>query len=155
WETIGWPTTAGVWLYHDHSICDMENVRAGAIGIIVIHNADDPGDVISPPLPGDSPIGSPVTLRCRPSPSDLPVLPHDLLQLGHGILSPHHSHPVPGSPAPAAPAPVPAHDDDDGEDDDHDDGPAVARSVRRGDLVLELNDDFTLVNRFCLPVYRD
>jgi hypothetical protein len=27
WQTFGWPTTAGVWLYHDHSICEMENVR--------------------------------------------------------------------------------------------------------------------------------
>jgi len=41
WNTIGWPTTAGVWLYHDHSICDMENVELGAIGIIVIHNPAD------------------------------------------------------------------------------------------------------------------
>jgi plastocyanin/FtsP/CotA-like multicopper oxidase with cupredoxin domain len=41
-ETIEpWPTTAGVWLYHDHSICDMDNVNLGAIGIIVIHNPDD------------------------------------------------------------------------------------------------------------------
>jgi len=36
WQTFGWPTTAGVWLYHDHSICDMENVQQGAIGIGVI-----------------------------------------------------------------------------------------------------------------------
>jgi plastocyanin len=36
-----WPTTAGVWLYHDHSICDMDNVNLGAIGIIVIHNPQD------------------------------------------------------------------------------------------------------------------
>jgi FtsP/CotA-like multicopper oxidase with cupredoxin domain/plastocyanin len=36
-----WPTTAGVWLYHDHSICDMESVSLGAIGLIVIHNPDD------------------------------------------------------------------------------------------------------------------
>jgi FtsP/CotA-like multicopper oxidase with cupredoxin domain len=40
-----WPTTAGVWLYHDHSICDMANVFLGAIGIIVIHNPDDPEEV--------------------------------------------------------------------------------------------------------------
>lgn len=26
WNTLGWPTTQGVWLYHDHSVCDMENV---------------------------------------------------------------------------------------------------------------------------------
>ena len=25
WETVGWPTTAGVWLYHDHSIMDMDD----------------------------------------------------------------------------------------------------------------------------------
>jgi plastocyanin len=67
-----WPTTAGVWLYHDHSICDMDNINLGAIGIIVIHNPDDPQDVdIRDPqdrtkldpafLPGGSSIGSPVT----------------------------------------------------------------------------------------------
>lgn len=41
WQTIGWPTTSGVWLYHDHSICDMDNVNQGAIGIVVIHNTTD------------------------------------------------------------------------------------------------------------------
>ncbi len=45
-DSVGpWPSTAGVWLYHDHSICDMENVSLGAIGIIVIHNPDDAQDV--------------------------------------------------------------------------------------------------------------
>lgn len=45
-ETIEpWPTTAGVWLYHDHSIYDMENVSLGAIGLIVIHNPNDAEDV--------------------------------------------------------------------------------------------------------------
>ncbi|MGH9674858.1 MAG: hypothetical protein ACRD44_16910, partial [Bryobacteraceae bacterium] len=42
WNTFGWPTTAGVWHYHDHSICDVANVLLGAIGIIVIHNPNDP-----------------------------------------------------------------------------------------------------------------
>ena len=43
WNTIGWPTTQGVWLYHDHSVCDTENVGLGAIGIVVIHPpAGDP-----------------------------------------------------------------------------------------------------------------
>src|SRR5205085_2539219 len=45
WNTFGWPTTAGVWLYHDHSICDMDNTELGALGLIVIHNAQDPNDV--------------------------------------------------------------------------------------------------------------
>jgi plastocyanin/FtsP/CotA-like multicopper oxidase with cupredoxin domain len=45
-DSVGpWPSTAGVWLYHDHSICDMENVLLGAIGIIVIHNPNDPQEV--------------------------------------------------------------------------------------------------------------
>ena len=60
WNTFGWPTTAGVWLYHDHSIHDMENVNHGAIGIVVIHNRNDTeNDVFNPDLPGGSNIGSP------------------------------------------------------------------------------------------------
>ncbi|MDQ6918529.1 MAG: multicopper oxidase domain-containing protein, partial [Candidatus Dormibacteraeota bacterium] len=64
WQTLGWPTTAGVWLYHDHSICDDRSVNLGAIGIIVVHNLekDDPGEVIvdNNDFPGGSPNGSPV-----------------------------------------------------------------------------------------------
>ncbi len=37
WKTFGWPATAGVWLYHDHSICADQNVNQGAIGALVIH----------------------------------------------------------------------------------------------------------------------
>jgi plastocyanin len=61
WETFGWPTTAGIWLYHDHSICDMENTQLGAIGIIVIHNIVDPDDVLEQNLPNNSWIDSPIT----------------------------------------------------------------------------------------------
>ena len=76
WNTIGWPTTAGVWLYHDHSVNDMDNVELGAIGMIVIHNAADQQDVdirlptatdptaYDPALmPGGSPAGSPIVRR--------------------------------------------------------------------------------------------
>src|SRR5205809_3150542 len=45
WNTVGWPTTAGVWLYHDHSICADDNIEHGAIGLIVIHNDADPQDL--------------------------------------------------------------------------------------------------------------
>lgn len=45
WRTFGWPSTAGVWLYHDHSVKDVDNVRSGAIGFLVIHNPDDVDDV--------------------------------------------------------------------------------------------------------------
>jgi len=71
WNTLGWPTTAGVWLYHDHSVCDMDNVEHGAIGIIVIHNPkdtqdvdirdpEDPAKYIPELLPGGSVNSSPV-----------------------------------------------------------------------------------------------
>jgi len=73
WETFSWPSTAGVWLYHDHSVNDMDNVERGAIGMIVVHNSNDRQDVdirdaTSPDptaldpkfLPGGSPNGSPV-----------------------------------------------------------------------------------------------
>jgi hypothetical protein len=61
WNTFGWPTTAGVWLYHDHSVHDMENTALGAIGIVVIHNPNNTeNDVFNPNLPGGSNIGSPI-----------------------------------------------------------------------------------------------
>jgi plastocyanin/FtsP/CotA-like multicopper oxidase with cupredoxin domain len=85
WQTIGWQTTAGVWLYHDHSICDMENVQLGAIGIVVIHNPNDPEDVVVGPndLPiANDPNSSPIRLQCFPFPFDVAVLPHQLIELG-------------------------------------------------------------------------
>jgi plastocyanin/FtsP/CotA-like multicopper oxidase with cupredoxin domain len=85
WQTIGWQTTAGVWLYHDHSICDMENVQLGAIGIVVIHNPNDPEDVIVGPndfpIAGD-PNSSPIRLQCFPFPFEVAVMPHQLIELG-------------------------------------------------------------------------
>jgi plastocyanin len=65
WDAHSWPSTAGVWLYHDHSPGDMNNVNLGAIGLLVIHNGDDPDDITVPDtdvaeLPGGSPNGSPI-----------------------------------------------------------------------------------------------
>jgi FtsP/CotA-like multicopper oxidase with cupredoxin domain len=96
WNTIGWPTTSGVWLYHDHSISDVENVSLGAIGIVVIHNPAEPGD-IDIRIPGDLnntpdpaflPAGilnaSPADIFCFPFILEnfpfkkIPVLPHQL-----------------------------------------------------------------------------
>jgi FtsP/CotA-like multicopper oxidase with cupredoxin domain/plastocyanin len=82
WNTFGWPTTAGVWLYHDHSIDDMTNVQLGAIGIVVIHNPDDAeNDVFNPDLPGGSNIGSPldqVVFRTPPTNARYLVLLHEV-----------------------------------------------------------------------------
>ena len=61
WNTFGWPTTAGIWLYHDHSFCDMDNIDLGAIGIVAIHNpADTDGEVINQDLPNNDPNGYPI-----------------------------------------------------------------------------------------------
>jgi plastocyanin len=61
WKTVGWPSTAGVWLYHDHSFCDMDNINLGAIGMVVIHNpADVDNEVLNQDLPDNNPNGSPV-----------------------------------------------------------------------------------------------
>ena len=72
WDTFGWPSTAGVWLYHDHSICDHDNVLLGAIGTLVIHNEADDNDVPVQDLPGGEHNGS-LTRFCR-FPVDLPQL---------------------------------------------------------------------------------
>ena len=95
-----WPTTSGVWLYHDHSICDEQNVQLGAIGIIVIHNPNDPQDVIveEADLPGGSPNGSPIVFRCFPFPFDVGVLPTQLEFLGRPAPAPHgHENELPRS----------------------------------------------------------
>ncbi len=97
WNTFGWPTTAGVWLYHDHSICDMENVSQGAIGIIVIHNSNDPTDILAQDLPGGSVIGSPLDTICFPFPFGVRVLPHDLERLAASAGA-AAGGPMPGMP---------------------------------------------------------
>ena len=53
WDTRGWATTAGVWLYHDHSVADHHNVLHGAIGMLVIHDPADARDVNVNPDDGD------------------------------------------------------------------------------------------------------
>ena len=57
WNTFNWPSTAGVWLYHDHSVCDHHNVLLGAIGFLVIHNEKDEDDVPKQDLPPGGPNG--------------------------------------------------------------------------------------------------
>jgi len=77
WQTFGWPTTAGVWLYHDHSVCDDTNVSLGAIGLIVVHNTNDPDDFTQQDLPGGAINGSPIETICFPIPRTH-FLPHAL-----------------------------------------------------------------------------
>lgn len=162
WNTIGWPTTAGVWLYHDHSICDTHNVNLGAIGIIVIHNpADiaqevdirDPNDptALDPAfLPGGSPNGNPRVLQFfpfSPLPTGFPfreirALPHDLGGLGAHDEIPH-GH---GRTAMAERVkPECEHDVT---------LPILERTIRRGDLLFQLDKELVVFEGFFLPVYR-
>jgi len=78
WNTFGWPTTAGVWHYHDHSVCDVENVALGAVGFLVVHNPDDPDDVVEQDLPQGRPNGQLTRLRSVPLDPPVPLLPHQL-----------------------------------------------------------------------------
>jgi plastocyanin/FtsP/CotA-like multicopper oxidase with cupredoxin domain len=170
WKTIGWPTTSGVWLYHDHSICDMENVELGAIGIIVIHNPNDteqevdirdpgnPANLDPDFLPGGSPNGSPVSLICFPFPlGDVAILPHDRAGLG-AIHKEAHAGRHLASPGTLAEFAQISHPRRPAEGKRHkDDSPADAeidRIVTRGDLFLELDDKLQHFRRLCLPVFR-
>ncbi|MGH8897270.1 MAG: multicopper oxidase domain-containing protein [Egibacteraceae bacterium] len=148
WDTAGWPTTAGVWLYHDHSVNDMENVELGAIGIIVIHNKNDNQDVdvrlptsddLTAPdpalMPDGSPDGSPIEHRMMPLPNPIPVRAADLSGLNRT-----------GAPEPMS---------------DPDDTPttlAVERAVElgpgAGGLIGELDPSLTEIRRFFVPRYR-
>jgi len=154
WNTHGWPTTAGVWLYHDHSICDMDNVNLGAIGIIVIHNpADTNNDFVIGPadLPNGSFTGSPVSITCFPFPTPFPIatLPHDLAGLGL-IRGPSAGMPgmdetggggkkLSGGTAAAATAVGP---------------PVLERLMERGGLLLEADAKLAMIARFCVRNYR-
>ncbi|MEO5510729.1 MAG: hypothetical protein ABIS27_08860, partial [Longimicrobiales bacterium] len=67
WQARG-PASAGVWIYHDHSICDESTAR-GAIGLIVVHNpADKLNEVEITParLPDGSWTGSPLIRKSIP-----------------------------------------------------------------------------------------
>ncbi len=169
WQTVGWPTTAGVWLYHDHSICDMENVEFGAIGIIVIHNPADTNqevdirDAADPTkfdpafLPGGSLNGSPVFLQCFPFPGldQVNVLPADRAGLGQIHALAHAGKHVmsAGTLAHLARVEHPVHEAKKGKDKQHAD-PEIDRIVTRGDLILELDDKLERFVRLCLPKFR-
>lgn len=162
WETFGWPTTAGVWQYHDHSICDMENIRLGAIGFVVIHNPADPDDVVGDPSivvqnqpvqerPGGSFNGSPVQRTWFPPPFKIPTLPADLDPFlaahpshGHGFherTEENHANVEPSS----GPNQSIEHNEDE---------PKEVVVIERGDLILELDPELRFIERFSLPFYR-
>jgi FtsP/CotA-like multicopper oxidase with cupredoxin domain len=175
WHTFRWPTTAGVWLYHDHSICDMDNVQLGALGIIVIHHPADPEDVVDPPLPGGSPNGSPLRTQCFPFPDLVAVLPHDLNRValaarGEGVPGGGHHGAAPAALAGAGAAAHHAeplahakecvhcevcdHCEACGHCDHDEDAPVAALLVNRGGVMVELDRDLKALRRFCLRTFR-
>jgi plastocyanin/FtsP/CotA-like multicopper oxidase with cupredoxin domain len=172
WNTFGWPTTAGVWLYHDHSICDTENVALGSIGIIVIHNpnntdeevdirAGDPNDPskLDPAfLPGGSPNGSPIQITCFPFPP-LPrefsfrVLPGDLV--GLGMMEETLSSTLMGDTGGSEMAEPGKRKRAKATEAEEEIGPPVlARTLQRGNLLLELDEKLARFVRFCFFTYR-
>jgi len=162
WNTFGWPTTAGVWLYHDHSICDMDNVEHGAIGIVVIHNPADTqqevdtraGDPQDPTrldpnfLPGGSPNGSPIVTFCFPLPFETHVLPFDL----EGLPS---IEPMPmGGEMHGMPGMSQGKKIKHAKNEADAASPEMARTIQRGNLLLELDEKLLLIRRFCISRYR-
>ena len=141
WNTLGWPTTAGVWLYHDHSICDTQNVGLGAIGIIVIHNPTDPEDVVTPDVP---PSGSLTHVRCFPLPFDVAILPHQLETLGAFTLH---------EPAHAMAKPKRGGGEKKDEEERREQPPHTDRLVQDGELLLEVDKNLQFFRRLCWHFY--
>jgi FtsP/CotA-like multicopper oxidase with cupredoxin domain/plastocyanin len=168
-----WPTTSGVWLYHDHSICDTQNVQQGAIGLVVIHNPDDPQDVIvaNADLPGGSPNGSPIVFRCFPFPFPVGVIPPQLgfiaaaagpgpqgpgpvmggmgmAEIGHAMSARRAAPPV----RKAMRKPELQHEKEKGVA--HEGGAGAVLALPSEKLAFELDRDLKLIKNICLPHYR-
>ncbi|MBN9560396.1 MAG: multicopper oxidase domain-containing protein [Alphaproteobacteria bacterium] len=183
WKTLGWPTTSGVWLYHDHSVCDMENIDLGAIGIVVIHDPNDANDVVmaATDLPGGSFTGSPLVRRCTPFPVRVPALPYDLIPDLHnfaptglgtlrGKAAPVATTPVATAHAPPAPGMLAAEEPGAAMRTGHATAMRMADTrqvdmeaelqanaallVQRGDFQLQLADDFSHIIGICHSNFR-
>jgi len=164
WDTFGWPTTAGVWHYHDHSICDTENTTRGVLGFLVIHNPDDPADVIEQDLPQGQPNGRLTRLRCFPFDFELPLLPHQLEGLRHVMPQEEGVELVEATrDAEATSALLQERADErenEGEERDqagyhnqpeHEIGSEFALEL--DPFVLEVDRDLQIIPRFCIRVY--
>ena len=123
WQARG-PASAGVWIYHDHSICD-ENVARGALGLIVVHNPADKlneVDITPERLPASSWTGSPLIRTSVPvAQGTLGILDHVFQGLGV-------AHPG------GADSPKP--------------------TLQYGNMEIELTDDLSWVKGISLGTYR-
>jgi plastocyanin len=147
WTTQGWPSTAGVWLYHDHSFCDDKNMGLGAIGMVIIHNpADTENDftVSNADFPSNSPIGNPIAISCFNLPAEVfvdagireklgRVDPHilDLIHPG----GPHEMNMAAHKAAKTFPA-------------------EIGRVVQENNVLFHLNTDLTAIKGLCTSHYK-
>ena len=170
WNTFGWATTAGVWLYHDHSFCDHDNLGLGAIGIVVIHNpADTENDftVSDTDFPGNSPVGNPTRVICRPFKFPFAVDPAILQSLGRfdesamdllgPVAAPHSDMPdmnesehkmvTKGKTLKSTKHEHPEESTDEFE-------PNISHLVQVGDAFIHLTPDLTAIRAFCQRTYK-
>lgn len=184
WNTIGWPTTQGVWLYHDHSVCDTENVSLGAIGIVVIHPPQNdpmgeqdvdirlPNGAPDPNfLPGGSVNGNPISSRCFPlqREAQATLLPHQFeriapLAMGSGMASmmmeepTHDTEMTPGRGATKSSTRSAAAKKSEARHKPEP-GPkppaaTEARMLHLGNVAFQLDDKLTTIVGFCFSRFR-
>ncbi|MEP6691051.1 MAG: multicopper oxidase domain-containing protein [Gemmatimonadaceae bacterium] len=180
WNTLGWPTTQGVWLYHDHSVCDSENVALGAIGIVVIHPAagdsvaDQDVDIRLPQaqqdatnalldpafLPSGSPIGNPISNRCfgLANGATIGVLPHQLAALApllsNAEMTPMHMGREADNSESAGPTKAAKHKRGDHAAEEETTRTKDARFLAAGEFTFQLSDDLTAIIQLCVPTFR-
>ncbi len=165
WNTFGWPSTAGVWLYHDHSFCDDKNMGLGAIGIVVIHNTTETGNdftVSNVDFPDNSPTGNPIAFHCFPFP---PVLVDNSILQRVGIVDPHIQAIInPGGPhemtmlsegKETKKTKAAKHEASDAMTNDIKTfAPDIARVIQEGNMLLHLNPELTAIIGRCTSTYK-
>ncbi len=155
WKTVGWPSTAGVWLYHDHSFCDMENMELGAIGIVVIHNAADTQNdftLTNADFPSSNPNGHPIRFKCLPFDPVIAVDKSILHRVGildkftHDLIPHTHGHEIKkeDKKKTTIAEAIKAESFE----------PDITRVVKQGELLLHLGDRFDELVGFCFRSYK-
>jgi plastocyanin/FtsP/CotA-like multicopper oxidase with cupredoxin domain len=143
WEARG-PASAGVWSYHDHSICDMENVGLGAIGMIVVHNPADKENevqITADRLPGGSWTGSLLDdVWVLADPIKIGVSQSQLALLVNPTESAHGSAKAEYQKKKKGP--------------DAREKRAADRIIRFNELEIELDENYKFWNRIRIQVYR-
>jgi plastocyanin len=166
WNTFGWPSTAGVWLYHDHSFCDDKNMGLGAIGIVVIHNPVDTQNdftVANADFPDSSPIGNPIAVNCFPFPFEIAVDRSILQRVGIldtsslEILSPVRTQVMKMSNKGMMPSKVKATKSKQAVANEISTRifkPDITHLVQIDDSFIHLTKDFTAIRGWCTRTYK-